>query len=114
MPWAYAIVGVVLLAGVVTAAMPTASPAAAAVNAPASFAVVQQVVAARCVMCHNEQLANKAVQLHTPELLARNAQAVYQQAVVLKLMPLNNATQMTAQERDALKRWFEAGASVRQ
>jgi uncharacterized membrane protein len=115
-PWAYAIVGVVLLAGVVTAAMPSASPlpATAAMKAPPSFAVVQQVVGARCVMCHNEQVANKAIQLHTPELLARNAQAVYQQAVVLKLMPLGNATQMTAQERDVVKRWFEAGASVRQ
>ncbi|MBC7995648.1 MAG: urate hydroxylase PuuD [Rhizobacter sp.] len=109
-PWAYAIVGVVLLAGVVTASMPAASPAFAAVSAPPAFAQVQQVMAQRCTMCHNEQLASKAIQLHTPELLARNAQSVYQQAVVLKLMPMNNATQMTAEERDLVKRWFEAGA----
>ncbi len=111
-PWAYAIVGLVLLAGVVTASLPAASPVAA-VSAPADFAQVRQVVAQRCVMCHNEQLASKAIQLHTPELLARNAQAVYQQAVVLKLMPMNNATQMTAEERDLVKRWFEAGASLK-
>jgi uncharacterized membrane protein len=71
---------------------------------------VQQVVAQRCVLCHNEQLISKGIQLHTPDLLARNAQAAYQQAVVLKVMPMNNATQMTPEERDLFKRWFEAGA----
>jgi uncharacterized membrane protein len=108
-PWAYAIVGVVLLAGVVSATRPPASSAPVA-GAPPPLAQVQQVVAQRCAMCHNEQLASKGVQLHTAELLARNAQTVYQQAVVLKLMPMNNATQMTPDERDLLKRWFEAGA----
>jgi uncharacterized membrane protein len=109
-PWAYAMVGVVLLGGVASATMPGASSGGAAGNAPPSFAQVQQVVTERCVMCHNEQLISKGVQLHTPDLLARHAQAVYQQSVVLKVMPLNNATQMTPQERDVLKRWFEAGA----
>jgi uncharacterized membrane protein len=110
-PWAYAIVGAVLLAGVMTASMPAGSSSTAAANVRPTFVEVQQVVAQRCVMCHNEQLASKGIQLHTPELLARNAQAAYQQAVVLKVMPMNNATQMTVAERDLLKRWFEAGAS---
>jgi uncharacterized membrane protein len=35
---------------------------------------------------------------------------VYQQAVVLKVMPMNNATQITDAERALIKRWFEAGA----
>jgi uncharacterized membrane protein len=35
---------------------------------------------------------------------------VYQQVVVLKVMPMNNATQMTDDERALVKRWFEAGA----
>jgi uracil-xanthine permease len=34
---------------------------------------------------------------------------VYQQAAVLKLMPLNNATQITDAERALIKRWYEAG-----
>jgi uncharacterized membrane protein len=29
---------------------------------------------------------------------------------VLRLMPLNNATQITDEERALFKRWFEAGA----
>ena len=37
-------------------------------------------------------------------------QAVFQQASVLKLMPMNNATQITEDERTLIKRWFEAGA----
>lgn len=50
--------------------------------------------------------------LHTPELVKQHAQAVYQQATVLKLMPLNNATQITDAERALIKRWYEAGAPV--
>jgi uncharacterized membrane protein len=110
-PWSYAIVGVVLLAGVIGTAMPTALPAASATSAAPTFAQVQQVVTQRCVLCHNEQMASKGIQLNTPELLLRNAQAAYQQASVLKVMPMNNATQMTPEERELLKRWFEAGAA---
>ncbi|MFZ2295165.1 MAG: hypothetical protein WAW46_09025, partial [Polaromonas sp.] len=66
----------------------------------------------RCVMCHSAQLQNKGIALYTPELIGQHAQAVYQQAVALKLMPLNNATQITGDERDLIKRWFEAGAPL--
>jgi uncharacterized membrane protein len=54
----------------------------------------------------------KNVALHTPDLLKQHAQAVYQQAVVLKLMPMNNATQITDAERALIQRWFQAGAPV--
>jgi uncharacterized membrane protein len=108
-PWWYAMVGTVLLAGVFSATMPKTQKTAAAAP-PVSFAEVQKVMAERCVMCHSEQVVNKAIQLHTPELIVRNAQSVYQQSSVLKLMPLNNATQMTDAERELVKRWFEAGA----
>jgi uncharacterized membrane protein len=110
-PWWYAVVGGVLLAGVFSATMPNAEKTSASA-APASFAEVQKVVAERCVMCHSEHVVNKAIQLHTPELIARHAQAVYQQSSVLKLMPLNNATQMTDAERALIKRWYEAGAKT--
>ena len=52
------------------------------------------------------------MQLHTPVLIRRNAQQVFQQAVLQKTMPLNNATQMTEAERALLGRWFEAGAKA--
>jgi uncharacterized membrane protein len=90
------------------------SPAAAdtvAQRQPVSFGAVEHIVQARCVMCHNAQLSNKNVALHTPELIRQHAQQVYQQVAVLKLMPLNNATQITDVERGEIKRWFESGAS---
>ena len=42
-------------------------------------------------------------------MIRQHAQAIYQQAVLLKQMPLNNATQITDDERALIKRWVEAG-----
>ena len=108
-PWRYAVAGVLLLLGVMLWLRPAPLPAPAA-PAPAGFTQVQAVIEQRCVLCHNAQVLNKNVALHTPELIRQHAQAVYQQAVVLKLMPMNNATQITEAERDLIRRWFEAGA----
>jgi uncharacterized membrane protein len=55
---------------------------------------------------------SKNIQLHTPELIAKNAQAMYQQAVVSRIMPQNNATQITEAERAKLGAWFLAGAKL--
>ncbi|CAM3424772.1 urate hydroxylase PuuD [Polaromonas hydrogenivorans] len=113
-PWEYAVAGTAMLAGLVVwmAPPPPSTAAIAAAARPAGFAEVKSVIAQRCVMCHNAQLQNKGIALHTPELLKQHAQAVYQQAVVLRLMPFNNATQITEDERAVIKRWFEAGAPV--
>ena len=108
-PWSYAIVGTVVVVGLVAVLAP-APQAKEAAAAPVKFAEVQAVVGQRCVMCHNEQVISKNIQLHKPELIAKNAQALYQQAVVLKIMPMNNATQITDAERALLGRWFNAGA----
>ncbi|MEY2892564.1 MAG: hypothetical protein RJA98_2472 [Pseudomonadota bacterium] len=110
-PWAYAYAGVAVLLALVVVLAPKSQPAVVA--KPVSFAEVQQVVAQRCVLCHNAQVNNKNIQLHTPELIGLNAQALYQQAVVLKAMPMNNATQITDAERAVLGRWFEAGAPTK-
>jgi uncharacterized membrane protein len=88
--------------------------AASTVAAPAApltqFQQVQAIVTQRCVMCHSAALANKGVMLHTPELVSQHAQQIYQQATVLKTMPLNNATQITDAERALLGKWYQAGA----
>jgi uncharacterized membrane protein len=75
-----------------------------------TLAQAHAVVQARCVMCHNDQVRQKNVALHTPELLQQQAQAVYQQTVVLKLMPMNNATGITDEERALIGRWVQGGA----
>lgn len=113
-PW-YPAAGIALLLGVAAAIAPPGLDKAAAPSAPLGaqdIGQVRQVVAQRCMACHNAQLANKGVQLQTPELLKSHAQAIYQQAVVQKTMPLNNATGMTDDERALLARWFQEGAPV--
>jgi len=76
----------------------------------ANRAGVQAVVQQRCAMCHNAQLAQKGVRLDTPQALLEQAASIHTQAVVTRQMPLNNATQITEQERSVLARWFAAGA----
>jgi uncharacterized membrane protein len=113
-PWEYAGAGVVLILGLVLGMKPApVSPApAAAVAAPVTAADMRSVVEQRCLVCHNAQMQQKNVALHTPELLKQHALSVYQQVSVLKLMPMNNATQITDAERDLVRRWWEAGAPV--
>jgi uncharacterized membrane protein len=53
------------------------------------------------------------VALNSTALIEQHAQQIYQQAVVLKLMPFNNATRITDDERALLKRWYEEGAPAR-
>jgi uncharacterized membrane protein len=110
-PWEHAAIGTALLVGLAVwlAPAPPSAAALAAADKPVSFAELRAVVEQRCTLCHNAQLQNKNVALHTPALIAQHAQAIYQQAVVLKLMPMNNATQITDDERALIKRWFEAG-----
>ncbi|MDC8785216.1 urate hydroxylase PuuD [Roseateles koreensis] len=112
-PYATAAAGVLMVLGLMVwlAPAPSASQARPAdADAPVAFAALKTVIEQRCVMCHNATVQNKGIALHTPELIQQHAQAVYQQAAVLKQMPLNNATQITQAERLLIKHWFEAGA----
>jgi uncharacterized membrane protein len=117
-PWEHAIGGTLALVGLalwLSPAPPSAAQQAAAQSAairPVALREVQAVIDQRCSMCHNAQVQQKNVALHSPALIRQHAQAVYQQVVVLKLMPLNNATQITEAERALIKRWYEAGAPV--
>jgi uncharacterized membrane protein len=117
-PWEYAVAGVLVLLGLAAALAPPKQPVPAAnvpvANVPAakvSTAQIQTVMQARCVLCHNAQVQQKGVALHTASLVQQHALAIYQQSVVLKLMPMNNATQITDEERLLIKQWFEAGAN---
>jgi uncharacterized membrane protein len=113
-PWPYAAAGVVLLLALIVALRPAAPSAAEpAPAAVPSLAEVQSVLNQRCVLCHGEALQSKNVRLDRAEEVQRHAALVYQQAVVTRQMPLNNATGMTEEERDLLARWFQAGAASR-
>jgi len=110
-PWEFAVGGVAVLVGLAIWLAPTPAPPLAVGAPPPTLAEVQAVMEQRCALCHNAQVQQKAVALHTPELIVQHAQAVYQQTVVLKLMPMNNATGISEAERQLIQRWFEAGAS---
>jgi uncharacterized membrane protein len=116
-PWPYALVGVIVILGAVVWMRPPAQAAAAAAPAPAStvpvaYAEVQPVLEQRCYMCHGAQLQMKNVRLDSPAALKQHAQAVYQQVVVSRIMPMNNATGITDAERALIGRWFSSGAST--
>jgi len=111
-PWEYAAAGCALLAGLGVWLKPAPSAPAAGADASAAptFARVQGIVQERCQPCHNAQFANKGVRLDAPGQILAHAAQIHQQAVVLKAMPLNNATRITDAERAALRQWYEAGA----
>ena len=112
-PWEYAVAGTLLIVGLAIWRAPAPTAPVAASAAPVTMAEVKAVLDQRCVLCHNAETQQKNVALHTPALIKSHAQAMYQQVVVLKLMPLGNATQMIDAERALIKRWFEAGAPER-
>ena len=119
--WRGAMLGTALIALVAIALAPWGSSARKGAAADAGEAAapivlsaenVRQVIDQRCAACHNADLAQKNVALHTPELLAKHSLSVYQQTVVTRQMPMNNATGITEAERDLIRRWYQAGAAA--
>ena len=115
-PWPYAATGLVVIVGVLVWLAPQPAPVAAASVTQAqvpTYQTLQPVLAQRCYMCHGPQVQMKNVRLDSPEGVASHAQAIYQQVVVTRIMPMNNATGISDAERALIQRWFEAGASVK-
>jgi len=89
----------------------------AAGTATVPFAQVASIVERRCVACHSDHptkvdAAPRGIKLDTPEEIKAEAQAIEQQAVQTKAMPLGNVTGMTQAERDVLGRWIAQGAKI--
>jgi uncharacterized membrane protein len=126
LPWAVA--GVVVLLAVIVWLRPTERAVVNATNSGAdhasiqrakglndtknSYAKVQTILEQRCAMCHNAQVQMKNVRLDSPEAVKLHAQNIYQQVVVIKQMPMNNATGITDAERALVAQWFLDGALV--
>jgi uncharacterized membrane protein len=130
-PLPYALVGVAVILGVIVWLKPAPLPVAASTRPSTElsktiannsiktgtsgtfdYKEVQKVLEQRCTMCHGAQVQMKNVRLDSPEALKLHAQNVYQQAVVTKVMPMNNSTGITEAERLVIKQWFEAGAAT--
>ncbi|MGB3452007.1 MAG: urate hydroxylase PuuD [Giesbergeria sp.] len=120
-PWPYALVGVAVIVGAVVWLRPapvvaiTSEAGSAAFTSAAGhfdYEKVQAVLQERCVQCHGPDVQMKGVRLDSAQQVAPRALLIYQQVVLQKLMPMNNATQMTDAERDLIARWHDAGAPV--
>jgi uncharacterized membrane protein len=111
-PLPFAIAGVVVILSLVVWMRPAPPGAHAATAATAgatpTIAQVQAVIEQRCHQCHGAQVHMKNIRLDSVELIQQNAQPIYQQAVITRQMPMNNATGITDAERDLIKRWYEA------
>src|SRR6476469_1522270 len=115
--WAIPVVAALALIGLAFWLRPAeTSPAT---GAPVAFARVRGIVAERCMPCHSQHPTQPGfssppagVAFDNPGQIKAEASAIEQLAVVLKVMPLNNATHMTQAERDALGAWISQGANI--
>ncbi len=108
-PWPFAAAGVALLLGLMAWMRPAPAPEmpGAAAAPKADYAAIQPVLAQRCFSCHGEAVQMKNLRLDSQASVEKNAQLIYQQVVVTRVMPLSNATQITDAERALIGRWFE-------
>ena len=109
-PLGYALWGIAALFGLMVWLAPAPSKVVAARQI--GYQELQPVLQRRCYLCHGEQVQMKNVRLDSRQGVKAYAQYMYQQVVVLKLMPMNNATGITEDERLLIKQWFEGGAKT--
>ena len=121
-PWPYAATGIVVIlallvwlkplpvASSLVSAAPAATGAAGLPGGPISYKTLQPMLEQRCYLCHGPLVQMKNVRLDSAQGVASHAQMLYQQAVVTRIMPMNNATGISEAERALIKQWFESGA----
>src|ERR1700744_5604086 len=115
--WYLPVTGVLLMFGAFAWTMPKQIvPAPQEDGAPViRGADILPILTQRCASCHSAHptmvgAAPAGVMFDTASEVSLNAQRIYQQAVVLKAMPLGNVTQITDGERKKLAQWFQEGA----
>ena len=107
-----AIAAVLLLAGIAFAMAPRDEDS---VTADVSFAEVESVIVERCASCHSATPDHPAfpsapmgVILDTAAQIRTDAERIYQQTVVTRVMPIGNLTAMTDEERELIRRWYHS------
>lgn len=116
--WIYATIAILALATITYVAAEKGSVAKAGLaTAAVSYAQVEPILQKHCVACHSTRPTNPAfsapplgLALGTPEQAHAAATKIKAQAVDAEIMPLGNTTSMTAEERELLGRWIDAGA----
>jgi uncharacterized membrane protein len=83
------------------------------------FARVATIIEQRCAPCHSQNPTDASftsppagIAFDTPEEIRVRADAIEEQAVRTRAMPLGNTTGMTEAERELLGRWIDQGARV--
>jgi len=86
---------------------------------PIHFTEVNAIIQQRCIQCHSSRptddvytKAPNGVMYDTPEEIIKKKDLILQRVVVTKTMPQNNKTNMTPEERDAIRCWIEQGAAA--
>jgi uncharacterized membrane protein len=106
-PWPYAAVGVAVIIGVIVWLAPRSSTSNATVAAVAVPLAVTKIIERHCVMCHGEQVQMKNVRLDSADNLLKHKAMIFQQVVVTKQMPMNNATGISPEERQIIANWLK-------
>jgi len=85
-----------------------------------SFAEVNSIIQERCVSCHSSRPTDEVytappngLKYDTPLEIVAKKELIMQRVVTTKTMPQNNKTNMTPEERDAIRCWLEQGASIK-
>ena len=85
-----------------------------------SFAEINTIIQQRCVSCHSSKPTDavytappNGVVYDTPADIVKKKELIMQRVVITKTMPQNNKTNMTLEERDAIRCWIEQGASLK-
>ena len=110
-PWPYAVVGVLVIIAVMVALRPAPTVDwTGQLPEQVTLAEIKPVIAERCYACHGAEVQMKGLRFDDDAVIRQQAQSIYQQVSVLKLMPLSNTTGITELERALFARWFEQGA----
>ena len=114
--WQYLAAAAVLI-GVVAVWTAPHIQALPPVEGPVTLERVRSIVGQRCVTCHSQAPTFTGITqppagviLTSAAGIEQNAQRIYQQVVVTRIMPLGNATQITDEERAVIAAWVAAGA----
>jgi uncharacterized membrane protein len=80
-----------------------------------TFSQVQNVINARCTSCHSSAPVHPAfpaaplgVMFDNAEQILAEADRIYQQTVVTRVMPIGNLTAMTDEERLIVDLWYQS------
>jgi uncharacterized membrane protein len=117
--WPYLAVSAALLGMVAVWTAPHIQPLPE-VKGPVTLDRVRTIVGQRCVACHSQAPTFPGVTqppagvvLASADGIVQNAQRIYQQVVVTRIMPLGNATKITDEERAVIAAWVAAGAPAK-